>query len=390
MTGGSWMQETLRLRAWALDALTGRADAEVPGAATPWRIFARSERCAIPLRARLRAGGVYPSLPENARSTLETVARVELQRVLSARAHLRVIDRLAARGGWEVAVLKGGAACFDDRDALDLADLDVLARPADARALAAALDASGYGDAGPSSPQHLEGRMSRGGLKVEVHTAIDMADAGRDADVWNAVVPIEGTACLRLLAPRDHLWHLLVHVGVLHPYRRGALRDSLLIAQAVRRCGRADLEGIDTRIADHVHGDVLRDLLITARALMGTGPVPDRFTYQAAVSYFVSYHGRRVPLPELLRADVGKWAVALVSGRDDVRREWGRIRMVTTGRSLSRQIAWIEARSPWVGRLVRVTSRVVRVGIGALLGAPLAAAAAHAARRATRAQARNG
>jgi hypothetical protein len=390
MTAGSWMQETLRLRGWVLDFLAGVAAGEVTAPTGVWRLFIRSERCALPLKARLVASGVYPRLDPDARMELDTAARQELQRVLSARAHLRLIDRLAAQHRWDVVVLKGGAACLADADALDLADLDVLARPEEARALAAALDEAGYRDAGPSSPLHLEGRMVGGGLKIEVHTSIDLAGSEWGASAWSAIEPCDGAARLKLLSPRDHLWHLLVHVGVLHPYRRGAIRDSLLTAQALRRCSEGDLAEVDAQLISHPHGEVLQDLLDTARGLAGACPFRERFAYQAAVAYFVSRHGRRLPLPELLRADVGKWAVAFLSGWADMRREWGRVRMVTTGRSLFRPIARIEEQVPWLGRVVRVTMRVARVGIGAAMGAPLAVGAAYAAHRATRRSARTG
>ncbi len=109
-----------------------------------------------------------------------------------------------------------------------------------------------------------------------------------------------------------------------------------------------------------------------ARGFAGTASFEDRFVYQAAVAYYVSWRGRWLPLPEVIRADVGKWAVALIAGRADMRREWGRVRMVTTGPSSSRSIAWIERRAPRLGRGVRVTSRVMRVVFATVLAAPLA------------------
>jgi hypothetical protein len=385
---GMRIGEVLELRAWALRSLILAPSAPLSCSPGSWRFFLRTERCALPLKARLAASGRYGLLAPESKQELDNAARVELQRVLSARAQLLLIDRLVAEHGWGVVVLKGGVAALTDRDAADLADIDVLARSDDARALAAALDSAGYRADGASSPLHLAGRVAEGGLEVEVHTSIDMVGCPWSESVWTRVTPLAGADHVRCLAPRDHLWHLLVHVGVLHPYRRGAIRDLLLLGQALTRCSHDDLAEVTAAIASHPYARTLQDMLCMARGLAGTAPLEDRFAYQATVASLVRWHGRWLPLPEVIRADVGKWAIALLSGRADMRMEWGRVRMVTTGPSISRPIAWIEQRAPRLGRGVRVASRVLRVAIGIAFGLPLALAAAVVAARATRRGAR--
>jgi hypothetical protein len=376
--------EALELRAWTLRSLALAPSAPPSCSAASWHFFLRAERCALALKARLVASKQYERLERVPKEELDEAARAELQRVLSARAQLLLVDRLAGERGWQVVVLKGGVPALSDQDAVDLIDVDVLARPDHARALAAALDCAGYLDIGASSPQHLEGRIAEGGLKVEVHTGIDMVGCPWSESVWSRVTPLAGAVHLRRLAPRDHLWHLLVHVGVLHPYRRGAIRDLVLVSQALPLCSDEDLAEVTAGIARHSYARTLQDMLSMVRGLAGTAPLEDRFAYQAAVSYSVARYGRWLPLPEMIRADVGKWAVALLSGRAELRQEWGRVRMVTTGPSLARPIAWIERRAPRLGRAVRVATRVVRVAIGMGLGLPLALVAASVAHRATR------
>jgi hypothetical protein len=385
---GMRIGEVLELRAWVLRSLALAPSAPPSCSPASWRFFLRTERCALPLKARLVASGRYGMLEQESRHALDTAAGVELQRVLSARAQLLLIDRLAAEHGWVVVVLKAGVAAMTDRDAVDLADIDVLARSDDARALAAALDSAGYRADGASSPLHLAGRVAEGGLKVEVHTRIDMVGCPWSESVWTGVTPLAATMHLCRFAPRDHLWHLLVHVGVLHPYRRGAIRDLLLLSQALTPCSDGDLADVTAELETHPYAHTLQDMLSMARGLAGTAPLEDRFTYQASVASLVSWQGRWLPVPDVIRADVGKWAVALIAGRADMRREWGRVRMVTTGPSLSRPIAWIERRAPRLGRGVRVTSRVMRVVFATVLAAPLALLAAYAAARATKARPR--
>ena len=286
--------------------------------------------------------------------------------------------------GGSVVVLKGGVAALSDRDAVDLVDVDVLARPDEARALAAALDAAGYRGDGPSSPLHLEGRIAEGGIRVEVHTSIDMAGCGWSERIWGRVTPLAGATRLRRLAARDHVWHLLVHAGVLHPYRRGVIRELVLLSQALTQCSEDDLAEVTAQVRRHPYARTLQDMLSMARGVAGAAPPEDRFGYQAAMSYVVRWSGRWLPLPEVIRDDVGRWTVALFSGRAEMRKEWERVRLVTLGPSASRSIAWIERRAPRLGRGVRVATRVLRVAIGIAFGLPLALGAAVVAARATR------
>lgn len=358
------------------------AGADPPHASpASWLFFLHTERCALPLKARLVATGGHGGLAPAARRLLDTAAQVELQRVLSARAQLLLVDRLAAEHGWNVVVLKGGVAALAERGAVDLVDVDVLAEPDDARALAAALDDAGYPSIGFSSPFHLHAQATEGELPIEVHIGIDMSGTRWSEGVLNRAIPVPGAGHVRQLSPRDHLWHLLVHVGVRHPYRRSSVRDLLLIGQALARCSDGDVEEVMAAVGQHEYADALRNMLLVARGLAGEVVLQDRLASHAVAAYVVGWYGRRLPLFPLLKADVGKWAIALLSGWSEIKSEWKVIRMVTTGPSFARPIAWIERKAPRIGRGVRVASRLARVSIAIVFAVPLALAAAFVARR---------
>jgi hypothetical protein len=376
--------EVLALRAWALQSLAGSPSEAPQCSSTSWRHFLRGERCALPLKACLVASERYGLLDQQARTELDGLAAREMQRVLSTRAQLLLIDRLAGAHGWSVVVLKGGVAALSDRDAVDLTDVDVLTPPDQARALAAALDSVGYRDLGPSSPFHLKAMTAEGALPLEIHANVDMAGCEWGESIWSRVVPLARTTCLGRLAVRDSLWHLLVHVGVAHAYRRGAIRDLVLTSRALIECSPAEAAEVTARIAGHPYADALRDLLYMARGLAGMGPLTDRFAHQAAVSHYLLSQDSWLPLGAVLRGDIGRWAVALLAGRPEMRTEWNRVGAITRGVSLSRPIAWVEQRAPRLGRAVRVAARLLRVSIGIAVGLPLAAAAAVVASRATR------
>jgi hypothetical protein len=343
------------------------------------------ERCALPLHAKLAASGGC-ELPVAIKALLDRCAQTELQHVLSARAQLAHVDRVASDGGSEVIALKGAVTVLGDpRHALDLADLDLWARPADARALTAALDREGYQGTGPSSPHHLETRVTTAALPIDVHTGIEMLDSESPEALWSRSILLADRGLLRRLAPKDHLWHLLLHVGVGHPERRGAIRDLLLLAQAAKECSADELAEVEAVIDRHRRAGDLRNMLGVARDLgVGLEPVRDRFEYQSAVLYAVSWHGRRLPLPWILKAAVGRWAVALHTGRADLKTELAKVAMKTIGPSLSRPIARVERIMPRTGRLLRVVSRLVRIPVAVMFAVPLALLAAFQARRAMR------
>jgi hypothetical protein len=379
--------ECLALRAWTLHVLAGGPDAEIPASSpSAWAHFLAVEHCALPLNVSLAARG-HHTLPAAAREQLDRATHSELQRVLSAQGQLARVDRIASERKWDVVLLKGAVAALGDlRGAVDLADLDLLAAPHDARALVDALDAGGYRIVGPTSPVHLATRATQGALPIDVHTRLEILDCGSVETLRARSVPVAETRRLRRLASGDHLLHLLTHVGVAHPHRRGSIRDLLLLEQAVRECSTKEVEDARAGIERHRHATGMLRLLGMACDLAAEqGTVVDEFRYPSGAVYAVIWRGERLPVPQLLKADIGRWAIALLMGRGDVETEWAKVTMQTIGLSVAPSIARVERTMPRVGRVVRVATRLIRVAAAMLFAVPLALLARYEARRAIRA-----
>src|SRR5690606_19210146 len=98
-----------------------------------WRLFLRMERCAALLERSLAADPV--AVDAVGLTALRAGAGEELRRILSARGQLRVVADAARELGIEVLVLKGTADVARGAPVLVM-DVDVLARPDEARRLA--------------------------------------------------------------------------------------------------------------------------------------------------------------------------------------------------------------------------------------------------------------
>lgn len=315
----------LRLRAWVLQLLAGQAVPAPTGLpAHAWGRFLRAERCALPVRGRTQRLGV--ALPEEVQVMLEDGATRELQRWLSMQGQLRLVGRLAAEQGLAVVALKGAAFACAGGEPLDVADLDVLARPGDAQRLGAVIDRAGGhrrrgADADAPTPGRyvLGARVAPESVPVEVHFEVPFV--GDAVDVWAGVRP--GACGVLLLEPADHLWHLLVHSAVHHLVRRGQIRELILLTGAVRACTAADLSRVERHIDGHPARVALDGLLAMARALAAGEPAPDRFERIAAVRHGAAYTAR--PLRWI---PVKTWeayctaAVALEAGEGEYRALW--------------------------------------------------------------------
>src|SRR4029077_4275685 len=95
---GDQVADALRLRAWAIRVLSVGWAAPPDVNSEEWRLFLRAERCAVALSTRTE--GEAPPL-------LHALATIELQRILSARAQIEQLGRLAAEVGERIVVLKG-------------------------------------------------------------------------------------------------------------------------------------------------------------------------------------------------------------------------------------------------------------------------------------------
>lgn len=277
---GFRLGDVLDLRRWALGVLAGAPPHPAPcGGAACWEVFLRAERCGHPLRQALARAGV--ALPAGADEVLRARAREELKRLLSAAAQIRLLQQVSRATGRRLVVLKGGVLAVDTARGVDVADLDVLLAPDDARALAAHLErGNGYAaahrdpepDAGLS---HLAQRLSEHNVLLEIHERLDAV--GPAEALLDRAVPLQGAPGLLRLAPADQLSHLLHHVSRQHPERLGSVRELLLLADAVRECAGACTGGAAAESR----------MLRMARAL-AEGAVPDdAFAAQAASRYLL-------------------------------------------------------------------------------------------------------
>ena len=366
-------RDALYLRAAALSVLGGR-EPDWPRleqcSADSWKVFLRTERCALALKARLT--GARDAVLEPARAEIERAATRELQRILSARGQLLRIGRLAAAHAIPAIVLKGGVAALTSAAPVDLHDVDVLVRPHQAEQLAALLDKEGFHSTGPATTAHLPQRVSPNGVHIEVHFTID--DIELTDALWNRAGLLDRAAGLSRMGAADHLWHLLVHSVVTHPYRRGSLRDALLIAEALGDCSAAELQQVERLIAGRPLSQPLRDVLAMARQLRDGVPVRDRFRREAAANYVL-----RGPLGWL--GFTRFWSVAFVgalfsqlgSGIDR-RREWATAWNRPDFVSPWEFAARLERRAPRLGRLCRNAVKVTRLMVCRVAAWPVAGA----------------
>lgn len=276
------IREALALRRWALPALCG-AEGPAPAVSPAgWSTFLRAERCALALLA------LGESMPGDGAAQVRRRAAVETQRVLSATAQLHGIAKLARADGASVVVLKGGVPLAEGRPGADLVDVDVLAPPARAEALGAALDASGYTPYGRASSHRLRERAAPDAVQVEIHTGVPGIGSAEGFVERSVPARLGG---LRVPHPADHLWHLLLHTVAQHTGRRGSLRELVVLADALGRCAPRDVAAARARMQGRRDGSALRAQLALAEALHARRPPPaDPFRDVAAAVYAAAEH----------------------------------------------------------------------------------------------------
>lgn len=224
--------DALRLRTWAARRLLGGERGPPPevGAAA-WELFLYWERCGALLRHSLTE--TQTELAPEAARVLDGRVIAELRRILSARAQMKRLARIAAELGMEVVVLKGTADVARGMD-LFVMDVDVLVRPEDADRLGAALDADGFEVSGGGGHYHLPPRRDPHSLQVEVHRAVSGFDDPAEVP-WSRLQPLAGYEPLMAFDPADHAWTAIGQAVRVHPERRQRLRDLYLLRRATER-----------------------------------------------------------------------------------------------------------------------------------------------------------
>lgn len=378
-------REALALRRWAwgvLSAAPGAAHAPPPPASDGgWRIFLAVERCALPLLARLEREGAAGRLPEAAAARLRAGRETELRRVLSARMQLMSIGRMAAAQGWRAVVLKGGVAATGG-DPLDLADVDVLLPRDEALALSRALAGQGYAakaDDVLDQPEvwfHLAQRVTENEIQVEIHFNLAEVDA---AALLAGALPLEGARGLLRPAPDAHLDHLLPHAALTHPYRRGALRDVLLIAAALGEMPPEARAAARARAAAHPHAASLTAVLDMAESTRAGTGAADPFAAVAAGNYLLVEHLTRWNLPDPLAGGVSRVLFVLLGDRADRAGFRADLRRFTSDSAVG-MVSAVERRFPAAGRALHLLTRLGRYAASTAVAVPFAVAARRAAR----------
>lgn len=268
--------ESLRLRRWSLALLNGEQLPPPPASAVGWTLFLAREGCAPRLLAL--AGTRAPT-------ELRSAAAADAQIILLLRAELQAIMVVAARLGIVPVLLKGGAALHDGARAVRAKDIDLLLSPAEAHALASALDTDGWRPHGGGSRNHLAERVRDGGPPVELHTTDAAAGPHLSAAALARARPHPTLPGLRLLHPDDQVRHLAIHQTIEHAAYRGRLRDLLLLGDALADSSGDDLiEGWG--LPPHQRAPVA-EVIDVARALHDHRSPRDPFETIAAAWYLL-------------------------------------------------------------------------------------------------------
>jgi hypothetical protein len=291
---------------------------------------------------------------------------------------------LAGETGCRPILLKGGAFLNVEDRSYDLDDLDILLPSFQAHTYAAALDAAGYRPlVGSGSYRHLDGRLAPGALEVEIHLPTDIEQGLPFGSALEETRPIPSLPGLARLVPLEHAWSILVHMTVDHTYRRGRIRDLLLLADAMADCSPDDRAALAHRTARHEAGAVMDAQLAMAKAISeGARPV-DAFEGIALTNYVLRFRtGGAVNLPGNLPVTGSNLVFAILGGRTERRGFWAQQIAIPIEPSRFSFISWVQRKHPRLGRIWLLFFRVLRLPFALALAAPLVLAARSAMRRA--------
>lgn len=361
--------EALMLRRWALIALEGKPSQVPHFSARSLSLFLEAERCFVRLKQRLTTSGAV--VPAFLRAPLDTRAAEEATRVRSARRQLERIAGIARRRGWCVVVLKGGVSAIKPEDAVDMVDLDLLAPPPVARALATELREMGYRVSGAGTARHLATLSVGTELPIEIHLTLHRDGTPVDNGIWQRLRSVASIEGLRTLAAADQIWSVLDHNVMDHPERMGNTRELLLLKSAAAECSGPDWREVMARIESHSRRDILTDLVELARGCGGHPTGWSAVDRASAVGYATRMLLRDVRMPEALSGAIHRWIFDLLLGGRAVSDMWERVWARPLGYSTVRYMEAIERRLPRVGRAARVGGRAFGFGVAAMAALPI-------------------
>ncbi|HZH40580.1 MAG TPA: nucleotidyltransferase family protein [Gemmatimonadales bacterium] len=319
-------------------------------------MFLRAERCAVALSTRTE--GDAPPL-------LHAAATVELQRILSARAQIEELGRQVAAIGERVVVLKGGLMALGSSAGIDLVDIDILTEPASASRIAGLLDSRGYLTYGPGSPVHLAQRRQEFAVPIEVHHALTELPA---SDVWARAEPVPGRPGRPGLwrpAAIDQAWHALVHSAVTHPFRRGSLRDLLLIGWAEHSLDDAGRRALEGQVRAHPRGEMLAAMLRLAREIRDSRAPGDPFLQEAAAHYQLTRKSGALG-QSVLKSSIMLSVYATLDGGRARLDYWHSVWNGRDHRSPWPLLARVETAWPPAGKWLRRVLRILRLPVAEL------------------------
>jgi hypothetical protein len=370
--------DALRLRRWALRQLARPSGSPV-ASDEAWHLFLESEQCA----AALNTGS--SSVPGG--SLLAKYAISDVQRSLSARAQIAAIGAITREKGWPVVLLKGAVAAAEQRS-LYLLDVDVLVRAEHAALLAAELIRDGrFASGGSASPRHIAPLGSPFALPVEIHTSIDYRWTTITERAWRRIVPLDDMPGIWRLDPADHVVHLLSHIVLDHPERRGRLRDTLLLAWALEDMPASAAAEIACWIERNPYVKPLTDQLAFGRTIARGEPGPDPFEAAAFARYWIQerrhqWNPLNLAVWEDLYPTAWYWVIALAAGWSS--RTWLLDRLLErpAAASLFWATAWLERRAPRAGRAIRVSLRAAHYFVTFVVAWPISRIVRRAAKKA--------
>jgi len=226
-----------------------------------WEIALLQERCSALLLQQIGSLEAL-SLERRCSDVIRRSAESESLRILSARAHLLTLAETARKTGVLLAVLKGGVSIGYGHHVF-VNDVDVLAALGKEEVVALELDKRGFVPESKGGVYHLEPRVSKYAIPVEVHRAV-LGIPRPDQSLWDSVEPIPSLQPLVRLSWANHVWTVLCQMVLKHPDRLYRIRDLFLLKTALSSCNPEERKALEIRAAAHPLHDEFRRVVAYA------------------------------------------------------------------------------------------------------------------------------
>ena len=240
-----------------------------------WQRVLGFDGCAVQFDRALLRAGLSAEAPTRLRVLLRTATNDSLRHGLLVHRQLAEAAALCAREGIRVMALKGAARLLAGElpGTRSIADIDLLAAPADAPRLHALLQRElGYAVDGAAYPHHLAGLTRPGSLGIEVHVRLTPTPLPLDAAIWDRTRAVAtGAGRVDIPSPTGLLLHTLEHAVRVNWTARYRLRD--IIDVAALFTDDVDQERVLAHVAASDCRPAMRTLLAAARELQPEIPV---------------------------------------------------------------------------------------------------------------------